>query len=445
MADEQGIVKENILKTIRDKDIKLISLWFTDILGFLKSFDITPREFESVLADGAGFDGSSVEGFARIDESDMIVYPDPATFKILPWSLSECLVARIFCDIQKPGGQPFDGDPRYVLKRNLQRATDLGYTLNVGPELEYFYFKNAEGTDTLDEGGYFDLTPPDIASDLRLETVLTLEKLGIVVQYSHHEVAPSQHEIDLLYTDALTAADNIMTSRLVIKEIAQKYGIYATFMPKPIFGVAGNGMHVHQSLFKGNRNAFYDEKDSYYLSKIAKQYTAGLLKYAPEINAVVSQWVNSYKRLVSGYEAPVYLSWARRNRSDMIRIPNYQPGKENATRVEFRVPDPACNPYLAFSVMLAAGLAGIEDELELTDPIEENVFEMTDEEREQKGIGSLPMNLSDAIALTEQSELVRKALGDHLFDSFIKNKKIEWDQYRTQVTEYEMKKYLPVL
>ncbi|MFC2041543.1 type I glutamate--ammonia ligase [Chloroflexota bacterium] len=445
MSDEKEKDREYVLRTTRDKDIKSISLWFTDILGFLKSLDITPRELETVLVDGAGFDGSSIEGFARIDESDMIAFPDPATFQILPWSLPRYPVARIFCDILKPGGEPFDGDPRYVLKRNLQAITAQSYTFNVGPELEYFYFRNAEGTDTLDEGGYFDLTPPDEASDLRLETILTLEQMGITVQYSHHEVATSQHEIGLLYTDALTMADNIMTSRLVIKEIAQRHGIYATFMPKPIFGVNGSGMHVHQSLFKGNRNAFFDEKDPHYLSKIARQYVAGLLKYAPEITSVVSQWVNSYKRLVSGYEAPVYLSWARRNRSDMIRVPQYQPGKEDSTRVEFRVPDPACNPYLAFSVMLAAGLEGIEKELELADPVEENVFEMSREERERRGIGSLPMNLFEAVNLTEKSELVKKALGNHLFDSFIKNKKIEWDQYRIQVTEYELKRYLPVL
>jgi len=351
----------------------------------------------------------------------------------------------MFCDILQPGGDPFEGDPRYVLKRNLQRATDQGYTFNVGPELEYFYFKNAEGTHILDEGGYFDLTPPDVASDLRLETVLTLEQMGINVQYSHHEGATSQHEIDLHYSDALTVADNIMTARLVIKEIAQKHNTYATFMPKPIFGINGSGMHVHQSLFKGNRNAFFDTDNQYYLSRIARYYIAGLLKHAPEITSVVSQWVNSYKRLVSGYEAPVYLSWARRNRSDMIRVPEYKPGKEESTRVEFRVPDPACNPYLAFSVMLAAGLEGIEKEYELIEPVEENVFEMRDEERKQRGIENLPGDLSEAISLTEKSQLVKTALGDHLFHSFITNKKIEWDQYRTQITEYELKRYLPVL
>ena len=445
MAVAKEKAKEDVLKITTDNNIKLIRLWFTDILGFLKSFSITPRELEEAMADGVGFDGSSIEGFARIDESDMLALPDPTTFQILPWSQPQHPVARMFCDILRPGGQPFEGDPRYVLKRNIQRATAQGYTYYTGPEMEYFYFKNSEGIQALDEGGYFDLTPLDMASDLRQETILALEQLGISVQYSHHEVATSQHEIGLKYTDALTMADNIMTYRLVVKEVALKNNVYATFMPKPIFGVNGSGMHVHQSLFKGNRNTFFDENDQYYLSKIARHYIAGLLRYAPEITAVVCQWVNSYKRLVPGYEAPVYLSWARKNRSDMIRVPDYQQGKETSTRIEFRVPDPACNPYLALSVMLAAGLEGIDNEYELADPIETNIFEMSSKEKEEKGIGSLPINLWDAISLTENSKLVRKALGDHVFDSFIKNKKIEWDQYRTQVTEYELKRYLPIL
>jgi glutamine synthetase len=351
----------------------------------------------------------------------------------------------MFCDILRPGGEAFKGDPRYVLKRNLKKATGQGYTFNVGPELEFFYFQDAEKTHTLDEGGYFDLTPPDIGSDIRLETMLTLEQMGITVQRSQHEAATSQHEIDLLYTDALTMADNVMTARLVIKEMAQKHGVYATFMPKPIFGINGSGMHVHMSLSKDGKNAFFDKNDPYYLSKLARYYIAGLLKHAPEITSVVSQWVNSYKRLVPGYEAPVYLSWARRNRSDMIRVPEYQLGKENTTRIEFRVPDPSCNPYLAFSVMLTAGLEGIDKKFELTEPVEENVFEMSDEERKRRGIGSLPGNLAEAISLTEKSDLVRETLGEHLFDSFIKNKKIEWNQYSIQVTEYELKRYLPIL
>jgi glutamine synthetase len=315
----------------------------------------------------------------------------------------------------------------------------------VGPELEYFYFKDANGTELLDQGGYFDMTPRDAAVEMRKETVLALEDMGIGVEYSHHEVAPSQHEIDMRYTDALTMADNVMTYRLIVKEVALKYGVYATFMPKPVFGINGSGMHVHQSLFKGDRNAFFDKDDEYHLSKIAKSYVAGLLKYAPEITAVTSQWINSYKRLVPGYEAPVYLSWARRNRSDLIRVPEYRPGREKATRIEFRSPDPACNPYLAFSVMLAAGLEGIEKGLEPPKPVEENVYEMTEAQRRKRGIGTLPASLLEATLLTEKSELVRKALGEHVFEAFIQNKKIEWDHYRTQVTEYELKKYLPIL
>jgi glutamine synthetase len=400
---------------------------------------------EGALEEGMGFDGSSIEGFARIDESDMVALPDPDTFQLLSWRPREHAVARMFCDVLRPGGEPFDGDPRYILKRNLKRAADKGYTFYVGPELEYFYFREAKGTEPLDEGGYFDMTPLDMASDLRRETVLALEDMGVGVEYSHHEVATSQHEIDMRYTDALTMADSVMTYRLVVKQIALQHGVYATFMPKPVFGINGSGMHVHQSLFKGERNAFFDEDDEYHLSEVAKRYIAGLLKHAPEITAVTSQWVNSYKRLVPGYEAPVYISWARRNRSDLIRVPEYRPGREKATRIEFRSPDPACNPYLAFSVMLAAGLEGIEQGYHVPDPIEENVYEMSVEERQRRGIGTLPASLQEAILLTEKSEVVRKALGEHVFEAFIKNKKIEWDQYRTQVTDYELKTYLPIL
>jgi glutamine synthetase len=437
---------EYILKTAKEHDVKFLRLWFTDILGILKNFAITVEELEGALEEGMGFDGSSIQGFARIDESDMVALPDPETFRLLPWRPREHrAVARMFCDILRPGGEPFEGDPRYILRRNLKRAADMGYTFYVGPELEYFYFKDSTSTEPLDQGGYFDLTPRDAATDLRKETVLTLEDMGIGVEYSHHEVAGSQHEIDMRYTDALTMADNVMTYRLVVKEIALKYGVYATFMPKPVFGINGSGMHVHQSLFRGEKNAFFDAKDSYHLSKEARCYIAGLLKHAPEITAVCNQWVNSYKRLVPGYEAPVYLSWARRNRSDLIRVPEYRPGREKATRIEFRSPDPACNPYLAFSVMLAAGLEGIEKGYEVPEPIEENVYEMTEEERNKRGIDTLPASLLEAIQITEKSELVRKALGDHVFGAFIQNKKIEWDQYRTQVTEYELQKYLAIL
>lgn len=441
---EEG--KEYVLKMAKEHDVKFIELWFADILGMLKSFAITFEELEGAFEEGMGFDGSSIEGFARIDESDMVAVPDPDTFQLLPWRPREHrAVARMFCDILRPGMETFEGDPRYVLKRNLKRAADLGYTYYVGPELEYFYFADSNGTKALDQGGYFDLTPRDAAIEMRKETVIALEDMGIGVEYSHHEVAASQHEIDMRYTDALTMADSVMTYRLLVKEIAFKYGVYATFMPKPVFGINGSGMHVHQSLFKGERNAFFDIDDEYHLSKLAKCYIAGLLKYAPEITAVTSQWVNSYKRLVPGYEAPVYLSWARRNRSDLIRVPEYRPGREKATRIEYRSPDPACNPYLTFSVMLAAGLEGIEKGYEVPDPVEENVYEMTDEERAERGIGTLPASLAEAIELTENSELVRKALGDHVFDAFIKNKKIEWDRYRIQITDYELQRYLPIL
>ncbi|MFC1908369.1 type I glutamate--ammonia ligase [Chloroflexota bacterium] len=441
---EEG--KEHILKMAKEHDVKFIRLWFTDILGLLKSFSITVEELEGALEEGMGFDGSSIEGFARIDESDMVAKPDPDTFQLLPWKPQEHrAVARMFCDILRPGGEAFEGDPRYILKRNLKRATDLGYTFYLGPELEYFYFKDSNGTEPLDAGGYFDLTPLDAATDMRRDTVLALEEMGIGVEYSHHEAAPSQHEIDMRYTDALTMADSVMTYRLLVKQVAIKHGCYATFMPKPISGINGSGMHVHQSLFKENRNAFFDKDDEYHLSKEAKSYIAGLLKHAPEITAVCNQWVNSYKRLVPGYEAPVYLSWARRNRSDLVRVPEYRPGRENATRIELRSPDPACNPYLAFSVMLAAGLEGIEKGYEAPDPVEENVYEMSSLMREQLGIGTLPGNLIEAIKITEESELVHKALGDHVFNAFLENKRIEWNQYQTQVTEYELKRYLPIL
>ena len=345
----------------------------------------------------------------------------------------------------KPGGEPFAGDPRFVLKRTLKRAADLGYTFYVGPELEYFYFKDSKGTEVLDAGGYFDMIPLDMATDLRRETVLALEKMGIDVEYSHHEVAPSQHEIDMRYTDALTMADNVMTYRLVVKQIALNAGVYATFMPKPLFGENGSGMHVHQSLFRGDSNAFFDKNAEYTLSDTAKYYIAGLLKHAPEFTSITNQWVNSYKRMVPGYEAPVYLSWARRNRSDMIRVPEYKPGKEKSTRIELRSPDPACNPYLAFSVMLAAGLEGIEHKYELPAPVEENVFEMCDAEKKRRGIDTLPSSLNEAINLTENSELVRNTLGEHAFNAFIENKRIEWNKYRIQITKYELDRYLPIL
>ncbi|MDP6102625.1 MAG: type I glutamate--ammonia ligase [Dehalococcoidia bacterium] len=436
--------KEYVLSAVRENDVKFIRLWFTDILGALKGFAITAQELEEALQQGVGFDGSSIEGFARIDESDMVAMPDPTTFRILPWRPKQNAVARMFCDVLTPEWEPFEGDPRHVLKRNLERATTLGYTYYVGPELEFFYFKSSEGTDLLDLGGYFDQTPLDLATELRRETVLTLEEMGIAVELSHHEAATSQHEIDLRYSDALTMADNVMTQRLVIKEVAMRNGLYATFMPKPIADVNGSGMHVHQSLFKGASNAFFDADNVQHLSTIARSFVAGLMHHAPVITAVTNQWVNSYKRLIAGYEAPVYISWASVNRSDLIRVPAYK-GREESVRIEYRAPDSACNPYLAFSVMLAAGLDGVEKKLPIPDPVEDNVYEMTDEERELRGIDTLPGSLWEAILLTEKSDLVREALGEHVFNSFIQNKKIEWNQYKAQVTNYELKKYLPIL
>jgi glutamine synthetase len=434
-----------VLQTCREHDVKFIRLWFSDILGSLKSVAITVEELSEALEEGVGFDGSSIEGFARIDESDMMAMPDPTTFAILPWRPSERRVARMFCDILMPDGTPFEGDPRFVLRRNLKRAADLHYTFYVGPELEYFYFANSDTPQVLDVGGYFDLTPLDAGTDLRRETVLTLEELGIPVEASHHEVAPSQHEIDLRYTDALTMADNTMTYRLAVKEVALKNNVYATFMPKPLRDENGSGMHVHQSLFNGERNAFFDAEDPYHLSALARSYIAGLLRHAKEITLVANQWINSYKRLVPGFEAPVYLSWARRNRSDLIRVPEYKPGKENATRIEYRAADPACNPYLVFAAMLAAGLEGIEKEYPCPDPVEENVFEMTEQQRRERGIDHLPGGLWEAIEHAEGSDVLRRCLGDHLLESLLTNKKIEWSNFRRQVTDYELKRYLPIL
>ena len=436
---------EYVLRTVRDSDVHFIRLWFTDILGNLKGIALTVAELETAFDKGMGFDGSSIEGFARIDESDMVAMPDPTTFRVLPWRPRQNAVGRMFCDVLTPHGQPFEGDPRIVLKRNLERASQLGYTFYVGPELEFFYFKSSDSTEPLDLGGYFDQTPVDQSTDLRRETVLTLEEMGIPVEYSHHEVSPGQHEIDLRYTDALTMADTVMTYRLVVKEIALRHGAYASFMPKPVATMNGSGMHVHMSLFRGDRNIFFDANDPYHLSKVARCFVSGLMRHAPEITAVTNQWVNSYKRLVPGYEAPVYISWASINRSDLIRIPAYREGKEESVRLEYRAPDPACNPYLAFSVLLAAGLEGVEKEYDVPDQVQENVYEMSEAEREQRGIGTLPGSLLEAIQCTEGSDLVRRALGDHVFDSFIRNKKIEWDTYRSQVTDYEIKRYLPIL
>lgn len=437
--------QEFVLRTVEERNVKFISLWFSDILGLLKSFSITPSELGEALEEGMGFDGSSIQGFARIQESDMIARPDPSTFQVLPPDPSRASTARMFCDIYLPDGTPFQGDPRYVLQKTLKRAAEMGFTYYVGPELEYFYFRDSTRPEFLDHGSYFDMVPPDIGDSLRKKTVGYLEEMGISVEYVHHEVAPSQHEIDLRYADALTMADNVMTARLVIKEVAQLGDLYATFMPKPVAGVNGSGMHTHLSLFEEDRNAFFDPEDEAHLSKIGRSFLSGLLKHANEICAVTNQWVNSYKRLVPGYEAPIYICWARQNRSGLVRVPMYKPGKEQATRLEARFPDPACNPYLAFAVVLAAGLKGIEQNYDLPPEAGDNIYEMTDAERASSDIDSLPDDLHEAIQVCEKSELVRETLGEHSFEWFIRNKKQEWEDHRAYVTPYEVGRYLPIL
>lgn len=439
--------REYILKVTKERNVRFIRLWFTDILGMLKSVAITPNDLERTLNEGMSFDGSSVEGFVRSDESDMIIMPDPNTFQLLPWrSRTDGAVARLFCDILNPDGTPYENDPRWVLKKVLKRAAEMGFVFYVGPEIEFFYLKSSRGyPEGLDEGGYFDLTPLDLASDLRRDTVTLLEEMGIEVVYSHHEVAPSQHEIDLRYSDALTMADNVMTYRLVVKEVAMKYGYYATFMPKPFDDRNGSGLHANLSLFRGASNAFFDARDKHHMSKIAKSFVAGLLKHAPEMTLVTNQWVNSYKRLVPGFEAPIYVSWSFRNHNDLIRIPSCKPGNRESTRIEYRAPDPACNPYLAFAAMLAAGLKGIEKEYPLPEPAGRNIHEMSSEERKAAGIVSLPDSLQEAILLAETSDLLKDVLGEQLLAILIANKKAEWNRFKSHVTQFELDNYLPVL
>jgi glutamine synthetase len=436
--------KKDVYEQIKKSNVKFIRLWFADIHGMLKGFTLPVEELENAFNEGMGFDGSSIHGFARIDESDMLAIPDPTTFQLLPWRPSEQAVARMFCDIHEPDGSPYKGDPRYVLKRAVKKAKRLGHTLYLGPELEFFYFKTPKGPETIDEAGYFDFAM-DHTEEIRRETVLSLEQMGIKVEYAHHEVAHSQYEIDLRYSEALEMADIVMTYRTVVKEIARKHGIYATFMPKPIYGQNGSGMHTHQSLFKNEKNLFFSAKDKYHLSNTAKHYTAGLLKHIREITLVLNQWVNSYKRLVPGYESPVYICWAMRNRSSLVRVPMYKPGKENATRIELRSPDPACNPYLAFACMLEAGLIGIEKKYPLPEPIEADVYHITEEERKNIGLDSLPGSLIEAIEISEQSKLLKRTLGEHIFGELIMSKKTEWNNYRARVFPYEIETYLPML
>jgi glutamine synthetase len=434
--------RKGVLREMKEKGIEDVLLWFVDIEGHLKSFSITPGEVEGALDDGMGFDGSSVTGFNAIEESDMVAIPDPNTYRLLP----DGKTGRMICDVVTPDGNPYEGDPRYVLRRARDRLRSMGFdTFNVGPEAEYFLFKDEKGTETLDEGGYFAQTTLDAATDVRRDTIRALESMGIPVEYHHHEVGPSQHEIDIRFSNSLDMADYMLTYRLVVKEVAKQHGYHATFMPKPLFGENGSGMHTHQSIFKEGRNMFFDADDKWHLSDVGKSFIAGQLRHARELCAVFAQWVNSYKRLVPGYEAPVYVAWSQRNRSALIRIPLYKPGSEQATRVEIRCPDPACNPYLTFASLLHAGLEGIEQGYELPDPMETNLYHLTPEQRRERGITSLPETLGEAIDELSQSELMRKALGPHIFDRYVELKRKEWDEYRVQLTQWELDRYLAVL
>jgi glutamine synthetase len=443
--------QDYVLRTVEERGIRLVWLWFTDVLGFLKSFAVTSEELEQAFEEGIGFDGSAIEGFARVQESDMLARPDAATFQIMPYAEDhQPGAARMFCDIYTPDGRPFWGDPRYVLRRNLDHAAERGFSFYVHPEMEYYLFRDANDPSPIDAGGYFDLTPLDETQILRREMVNTLEQMGVPVEFSHHEVAPSQHEIDLRHADALTMADSVMTFRLVVKEMAAKRGMYATFMPKPLTDQPGSGMHTHMSLFEGDQNAFHDPSDEYHLSKVAKSFIAGVLTHAREITAVTDQWVNSYKRLVTGHgypvaEAPVYVCWGRHNRSALLRVPIYKPRKEQSTRIELRSPDPACNPYLAFSVILAAGLKGIDESYELPLEATDNIYEMTEHERRARGIVQLPEDLYEALREMEDSDLVAETLGEQVFEYLLRNKHEEWNQYKAYVSPYERERYLPIL
>ena len=444
--DRRRDQRDYVLRTVEERGVRLIRLWFTDVLGRHKSVAISPAELEVVLDEGLQFDGSAIDGFSRIQESDVLARPDAATFELLPWADPEEPSGTIFCDITDLDGTPFKGDPRQVLRRNVDRARAAGFEMFCAPEVEFFYFADASTSSApvpLDQASYFDLTTADVASDLRKQTLHMLEALSIPVEYSFHEDSPSQHEIDLQYTDALSMADSIMTLRLAVKKIAMDRGVYATFMPKPLNGVQGSGMHTHLSLFRDGVNAFHDPDAENGLSDTARAFIAGLLKHAREITAITNQLVNSYKRINEGYEAPRYVSWARNNRSALVRVPIPKPGKVDSTRVEYRAVDPACNPYLAFSVLLAAGLRGVEDGLELPPEARANLYDLSRGEQRDLGVAGLPANLSEALDEMEESTLVRDALGDHIFEWFLLNKRAEWSEYQRQVTPFELETYLP--
>jgi glutamine synthetase len=440
--------RDYVLRTVEERGIRFVQLWFTDVLGTPKAFNITPPELDNALDEGMTFDGSAIDGFSRVQEADVLARPDLQTFQLLPWHERGETVARVFCDIVNLDGSPFEGCPRHALRRTLDRAHQAGYTFFAAPEIEYFYFADNDAKHpptVLDSGSYFDLSVADPSTDLRRRTVIMLEEMGIPVEHSQHEDAPSQHEIDLRYTDALTMADTVMTVRLVVKEMARQDGVHASFMPKPMRGVQGSGMHTHLSLWHDGQNAFVEGSDHYGLSNTAYRFIAGLLHHAPEITAVTNQWVNSYKRTVSGYEAPVHIGWARNNRSALVRVPVVKEGKPDSTRLEYRAPDSACNPYLAFAVILAAGMRGIEEAYDLPPEVDANLFDLSPRELAAKGIKPLPASLDEAVDQMERSKLVADTLGEHLFEWFIKNKRAEWAAYKSEVTPFELHRYLRTL
>ena len=444
-----GKQEDFVLRALEERDVRFVRLWFTDVLGSLKSVAVAPAELEGAFTEGIGFDGSAIEGFARVYEADMLAKPDPSTFQILPWRGEGPATARMFCDIVMPDGSQSYADPRFVLKRTLSKAADQGFTFYTHPEIEFYLFKEKPGEgqvpEPVDRSGYFDHTSQSMAHDFRREAITMLENMGISVEFSHHEGGPGQQEIDLRYADALSTADNLMTFRVVIKEVALSQGLYATFMPKPFTEHPGSGMHTHLSLFEGDRNAFFEAGAEYHLSKSGRAFIAGLLKHAAEITAVTNQWVNSYKRLAAGGEAPAHVCWGHNNRSALVRVPMYKPAKGQSTRIELRSIDSAANPYLAFAVMLAAGLKGIEEGYELPPEAEDDVWSLTDRERRALGIAPLPRSLDDAIRVMEDSELVAGTLGEHVFEFFLRNKRAEWEEYRRQVSDFERSRMLPVL
>jgi glutamine synthetase len=444
-----GKQEDFVLRALEERDVRFVRLWFTDVLGSLKSVAIAPAELEGAFSEGIGFDGSAIEGFARVYEADMLARPDPETFQVLPWKGSHHATARMFCEILMPDGSQSYADPRFALQRTLSRAAEQGFTFYTHPEIEFFLIKDrpADGSppEPVDHSGYFDHTSHEVGHDFRREAITMLEEMGISVEFSHHEGGPGQQEIDLRYADALTTADNVMTFRVVVKELALGQGLYASFMPKPFTEHPGSAMHTHLSLFEGDRNAFFEAGAEFHLSKTGRAFIAGLLRHAAEITAVTNQWVNSYKRLAGGGEAPSYVCWGHNNRSALVRVPMYKPTKAQSTRVELRSIDSAANPYLAFAVMLAAGMRGIEEGYELPPGAEDDVWSLTESERRAMGIAPLPQNLNDAIAVMERSELVAETLGEHVFDFFLRNKRAEWDEYRSQVTNFERARMLPIM